>query len=68
MTKKDFIAIAAIMAQYAPGSNPNTDRYTWNNLYNSLADHFERDNPRFDRGRFFRACVYGSAVNPDNIL
>jgi hypothetical protein len=60
MTKKDYVAIAAVMnciydatvdTDYARGT-----RNTRDTLSRQLADLMARDNPKFDRARFLTAC------------
>jgi hypothetical protein len=50
MTKKDYIAIAEIIAHIEA-------KEVRNHIANLFSDHFQRDNPRFDRGRFVAAVI-----------
>lgn len=52
MTKKDYVAIAALLAGY-----PFTDDQDRISLAHRAADMLQRDNPRFDRTRFLQACA-----------
>lgn len=54
MTRKDFEAIAAIIAEVSAtgGAGPE-----W--LAERFAEVAKATNPRFDRDRFFRACGVG---------
>lgn len=66
MTKKDYEAIAH--AVYCEKEVSNNARWSTENttfyrvgvymLAQRIADIMERDNPRFDRGRFMRACGF----------
>ena len=55
MTKKDYIAIAEIIK-----TKLDQDEITETSLIfkfiQSMADYFEQDNPRFNRGKFIHAC------------
>lgn len=51
MTKKDYVAIAAIIVEH------KNDRYRpAHTIALALAGYFATDNARFDRARFLRAC------------
>lgn len=50
MTKKDYIAVAAVMNSAMIG-NADPER-----VARKLAEVFALDNPRFDRARFLAAC------------
>lgn len=52
MTRKDYIATAAILARYR--MLLPTD--TWVAMMNDFAIMFKRDNENFDFGRFREAC------------
>ena len=60
MTKKHFIAIAAIMAdnEYPEGSTEYSigRRDCWSDIALGLADLCATFNPLFDRDRFLQAC------------
>ena len=61
MTRKHFEAQAAIIKKHVATAG----RDFCYELAIDLADYFERDNPRFDRGRFFKACgVDGYHLRP----
>lgn len=57
MTRKDYILIAStiaeVRAKYARGHAANEFLDT---VAIELADKLARDNPRFDRTRFLKAC------------
>lgn len=53
MTKKDYVAIAAVLA----GPYSSSDREGVRAVAERMADMLERDNPRFDRVRFLQACA-----------
>ena len=59
MTKKDYIAIAAIVKKLNKTVAENNNPYWATNmvgmLTSELANYFEDDNPRFDRGTFIDA-------------
>lgn len=65
MTKKDYIAIAAVIAEQRMLGPLRTDEDRACNrsvqavldlTARSLADCMQRDNPRFDRATFLAAC------------
>lgn len=58
MTRKDFEAIAAIMADHTPVQGEAVD-ITYTDTCVALADYFQQVNPRFDRSRFMVACGLG---------
>jgi len=51
MSKKFYVAIAAIIKGLSTNNQINTRE-----LIDRLAIYFLADNPRFDRDRFYRAC------------
>jgi len=60
MTRKDYKAFAA---EFRPlvirsASEPSTEHHTMLLVVGRTADIFARDNPRFDRARFYTACGY----------
>ena len=55
MTKKDYIAVAAVVRQEY-GSASDEERGVIEDIAGQLARVFAADNGRFDRGRFLRAC------------
>ena len=57
-SKKDYEAIARLI-NYLTDSEGRIDRY---DLVEHLSDYFEKDNPNFDRDKFYKAC-YGKEVN-----
>lgn len=66
MTKKDFEAIAAILAvskpvahePIKPGSYEAGRAYMWAFTVQKMADMCERQSPRFRRDLFYKACGY----------
>mgnify|MGYP001581387785 FL=1 len=56
MTRKDYIVIARAIARAC--TRPiNPDQLSGVvHCADALADELKRDNPRFDRGRFLKAC------------
>ena len=61
MTRKDYVAIAAAIRQqaYSPNADINTRNAaegTREHIADDIADAMARDNPRFDRARFLKAC------------
>lgn len=62
MSRKDYEAIAAIIAGDIASKRDacNVDvEDVLRNVARSMADHFARDNARFDRQRFYAACGIG---------
>lgn len=66
MTKKDFIAIAAIIrrTRNSASAKDSPDMRVGGGVATCMvavriADHCARDNDRFDRGRFLTACGVG---------
>ena len=56
MTRKDYVAIAAaIRKEVDAGPNKNGHTIT-QKIAENIADVMIRDNQRFDRSRFFKAC------------
>jgi hypothetical protein len=60
MSKKDYEAIANVLALTAEKSPAGFSSSEWSDVISifaqRLADCFAQDNPRFDRARFLRAC------------
>ncbi len=58
MTKKDYELVARVLRNHialvAPSAD-GTDALT--DVAETLADEFERDNPRFDRACFLKAAL-----------
>jgi hypothetical protein len=52
MTRRDYIAVAAILFEYR--SSIPTEEYA--NLCNDFADYMEEDNDKFQDLKFLRAC------------
>lgn len=53
MTRKDYVAVAKIIADNDSGMSIWTVRAR---IADALAEMFAADNPRFDRERFLKAC------------
>lgn len=56
MTRKDYIAIAAALRDSYPIAENNSPDSAWRHCVNAIADTLQRDNSRFDRERFLKAC------------
>lgn len=64
MTKKDYIKLAATFAANMPRRATEDDtnaarefaRDMWTRTVHDTADMLQRDNVRFDRRRFLKAC------------
>lgn len=62
MTQKHFVAIAAIFAgelavySIPTPSGPSLGALAVRGVILSQADYFLRENPRFNRGKFYLAC------------
>ena len=66
MTKKDYIKIAAILAEAKPDSERLKDYHAdnvvdalelqWGRIVRKIADALLSDNPCFDPSRFLKAC------------
>lgn len=56
MSRKHYVAVAAILAGERALSTTDAERRRLDNITRSLADVFKRDNGRFDRSRFYDAC------------
>jgi hypothetical protein len=61
MTKKDYVLIAALLAEirsrYGPLPNKSVSAArVLADVTTGIADILARDNPRFNRTRFFEAC------------
>lgn len=61
MSTKDYVAVAAVLADLkgfaAPNhSNPSYDSLTLYRVTQRMADLFADDNPRFNRERFYAAA------------
>jgi hypothetical protein len=73
MTRKDYVAVSEILAEYAPGvyevswAEPELFRQ----MVGDFADYMEEDNPRFIRKKFIEECyslasAYSQAVVTQN--
>ena len=58
MTRKDYVEVARIIHAHAD-SLSDSALYS---LVQSFADYMETDNPRFQRTRFYDACLTGDGV------
>ena len=56
LSRKVYEAQAAIIKRHVEPGRLNPVCY---DMADELANYFEKDNPRFDRGRFFEACGLG---------
>ena len=57
MSRKDYIAIAAVFRHVAAEHTPDSPgRVTVDTLAEDVASVLQNDNPRFDRSRFLTAC------------
>lgn len=69
MTRKDYVKIAAVLAESKPISHKSVrplDRnesewrvpaaIQWSDTAGRMADMLSADNPNFDRARFYKAC------------
>ena len=54
MTRKDYIVLAAAFAGVVTEEGEGG---TWSELRYEVANVLAADNPRFDRARFYSACV-----------
>lgn len=63
MTKKDYMAIAAILKSRRDSLMASTGRVRPEDVIDGITDQMalmmQRDNPRFDRERFLAACGFG---------
>jgi len=55
LSRKTYEAQAAIIKKHVPKAG----RGFCYEMATDLADYYEKDNPRFDRVRFFEACGMG---------
>ena len=55
MTRKDYVAIASCIKFQYDGQTP-AGRDALKLVARDIADEMARDNPRFDRARFLKAC------------
>jgi len=65
-TRKDYIAFAALLASETAMARHNEDTATLRVLRNltlSIADIFAHDSTKFDRQKFYRACMKGEKHN-----
>jgi hypothetical protein len=56
MTRKDFVAIAAVFKNQLDVTVDSDERRTLRNMAHEIADVCADTNPRFDHGRFLDAC------------
>lgn len=61
MTKKDYELIARAIKGTLPAS---VDRHTVLCVVNDLAIELRKDNPKFDRAIFMKACGFDPAERP----
>lgn len=55
MTRKDYILIAKVLANYSAEGGVTIER---DEIARALADAFSAENPRFDRAKFLSASGY----------
>lgn len=55
MSRKDYVAIAAVIRLYVGLADANT-LDALRGVARGMADIFANDNPRFNRDRFYAAC------------
>lgn len=68
MTTKDYRRIAAVFeADMAVHADFPAQRLAIRNVALSMADMLKRDNPRFDRALFLKACGLTHADAPNSI-
>lgn len=57
MTRRDYIALAAVLK----ANQPHVPAPAYRALVGDLADMLRADNPHFDRARFYSACGLAGA-------
>lgn len=55
MTRKDYIAAARLIKEFDKDGNFSR-KVDKKNIMVFLSEFFQKDNPRFDKNRFLRAC------------
>ncbi len=55
MSRKHYVAVAAVLAGERAMARDDHERRTVDNIARSVADVFKQDNGRFDRQRFYAA-------------
>ena len=55
-TKKDYNLIARAIKDERLEDESKEGLLIFRDITNRLADYLEKDNPRFDRNKFFKAC------------
>lgn len=58
-SKKDYEAIARIIKDLTTEEGDIAQGY----LMEELSDYFEKDNPKFDRDKFYKACYEKEVKN-----
>jgi hypothetical protein len=61
MSRKDYVAIAEIIAGDYASANPAEKGKVFC-MTLSLADYFAQENPNFNRARFYDACDFGPLI------
>jgi len=56
MSRKHYIAIAAMLRQHITGATSTAEAVTATVIAGNLAGYFAEDNPAFDSDRFLTAC------------
>jgi len=54
--KKDYTAVASVMARASSDASDSGQRLLVRNTVIALARQFSEDNPRFDPAAFYKAC------------
>ena len=54
--RKTYVALASVMKEQLDKASSAKEVEIVRSVANSIADEFQADNPRFDRGRFMNAC------------
>jgi hypothetical protein len=63
MTKKDFEFIARILFEAKPIASQESERgRQWTKTVNAFSEALAQENPRFNLGKFERACETGEGI------
>jgi len=58
MTKNHFEAVAEIIRGHIDTNFTHGVHLVQRDLINDLADYFKKENPKFDKKKFIKACGY----------